>query len=175
MNRTISILTNLFQFRTEIESTESHQNLLTVSTSNANDDRHTRHITHDDRLISSVVLRRHFEHLVKNDQRWEGGSIGIHDDQVLALISHAAEERMKYCLNRLRSLAEKRVMLSTKAAETEKSNEVKMIKRKIVEKMLIFRQTPWKSIQIPIKTIFSKNYVRKENSNRKTNHRAIRN
>jgi hypothetical protein len=41
--------------------------LLTTS-SGAVDDRHTRHITHDNRLLSSLTLRRRLDHLGNNQK-----------------------------------------------------------------------------------------------------------
>ncbi len=101
--------------------------LLTTS-SGAVDDRHTRHITHDNRLLSALTLRRRLDHLgnnqtsiifflinfylVKKDKRWEGGNITAHDDSVLALISHATEERLKYVIEQIKSIAQQRTNLS---------------------------------------------------------------
>ena len=41
-------------------------NGLLMAASAPTDDRHARHITHDDRLVSSLNLRRRLDHLSKN-------------------------------------------------------------------------------------------------------------
>lgn len=53
----------------------------------------------------------------------------IHDDAVLALISHSAEERLKYLIDQIRSVVKKRLALkkvkSTNDSVRKKSNETK--------------------------------------------------
>ncbi|CAF0978456.1 unnamed protein product [Rotaria sp. Silwood1] len=97
--------------------------LLTV-TSGTVDDRHTRHIAHDDRLLSALILRRRFDHLVKKDKRWESSNITIHDDSVLALISHATEERLKYLIEQIKSVSQQRMNLSIQSQRTNDSEEM---------------------------------------------------
>jgi hypothetical protein len=81
------------------------------------DDRHTRHITHDDRLLSSLALRQRLDHLVKKNKRWEGGNMTVHDDSVLALISHATEERLKCLIEQIKSTAQHRTDLSIRVKD----------------------------------------------------------
>ncbi|CAF0876379.1 unnamed protein product [Adineta ricciae] len=101
------------------------------------DDRHTRHITHDDRFLSALALRRRLDHLIK-EKRWEGGNMVFQDDAVLALISHAAEERMKCLIEQLRSISQQRASLSVQIEHDE--DETMLIpgqgnKRKLEENM----------------------------------------
>ncbi|CAF0931563.1 unnamed protein product [Adineta steineri] len=91
--------------------------LLTAS-SGVVDDRHTRHITHDNRLLSTMVLRRRLDHLIKKDKRWEGINMTLHDDSVLALISNATEERLKCLIESIKTIAQQRTALSS---QTERS------------------------------------------------------
>jgi hypothetical protein len=49
---------------------------------------------------------------VKKDKRWEGGNMLIHDDSVSALISHATEERLKFLIEQIKSMAQRRENLS---------------------------------------------------------------
>ncbi|CAF3813869.1 unnamed protein product [Rotaria sordida] len=82
------------------------------------DDRHTRHITHDDRLLSTVLLRRRFDHIVKKDKRWENSNMTIHDDSVLALISIATEERLKYLIEQIKLVSQQRKNFSIQSQQT---------------------------------------------------------
>ncbi|CAF2034239.1 unnamed protein product [Rotaria magnacalcarata] len=86
------------------------------------DDRHTRHIAHDSRLLTAPVLRRRFDHLIKKDKRSEGGNITIHDDSVLALISHATEERLKYIIEQIKSISQLRGTISTQVTQNQQTN-----------------------------------------------------
>ncbi|CAF2412178.1 unnamed protein product [Rotaria sp. Silwood2] len=83
------------------------------------DDRHTRHITHEDKLLSALILRRRFDHLAKKDKRWEGSNLTIHDDSVLALISHATEERLKYLIEQIKSVSQQRTILAIQMQQTQ--------------------------------------------------------
>ncbi|CAF4230161.1 unnamed protein product, partial [Rotaria sp. Silwood2] len=83
------------------------------------DDRHTRHITHEDKLLSALILRRRFDHLAKKDKRWEGSNLTIHDDSVLALISHATEERLKYLIEQIKSVSQQRTILAIQMQKTQ--------------------------------------------------------
>lgn len=76
------------------------------------DDRHTRHMTHEKRFLPGHVLRRRLDHLIKNDSRWEGGSMVVHDDSVLAMISHATEERLKCLIEQMKSIVHERMLFS---------------------------------------------------------------
>ncbi len=49
---------------------------------------------------------------MKKDKRWEGGNMLIHDDSVSALISHATEERLKFLIEQIKSMAQRRENLS---------------------------------------------------------------
>ncbi|CAF1336647.1 unnamed protein product [Rotaria sordida] len=82
------------------------------------DDRHMRHITHDDRLLSTVLLRRRFDHIVKKDKRWENSNMTIHDDSVLALISIATEERLKYLIEQIKLVSQQRKNFSIQSQQT---------------------------------------------------------
>ncbi|CAF3403495.1 unnamed protein product [Rotaria socialis] len=107
------------------ESTDDiHGNngLLTAAAAPA-DDRHTRHIAHDSRLLPASILRRHFDHLIKKDKRSEGGHVTIHDDSVLALISHATEERLKYIIEQIKSTSQLRGTISTQSQQANNDSE----------------------------------------------------
>jgi hypothetical protein len=57
------ILNIFFFYRTEDDSSDD---VLGTTSSGIIDDRHTRHITHDNRLLSANILRRRIDHLSKN-------------------------------------------------------------------------------------------------------------
>jgi hypothetical protein len=132
----IRSLSSLFYFdRPEDDSSDDHHSPVKAGVI---DDRHTRHIIRDDRFLSTQAVRRRFEHLgnftwifhrwtidvlsfdfsifilVKNDRRCEQTSVNVHDDSVLALISHAAEERLKCIIEQIRTTVQQRVHLSSK-------------------------------------------------------------
>lgn len=106
-----------------------NSSLLAAATATV-DDRNMRHITHDSRLIPASLLRRRFEQLginknlnfhlifmnivfsVKKEKKWESSNLTIHDDSVLALVSHAAEERLKYLIERIKSVSQQRTSLA---------------------------------------------------------------
>ncbi|UJR21387.1 hypothetical protein I4U23_024478 [Adineta vaga] len=94
-------------------------NGLLTTTAAPVDDRHTRHITHEARLVSSLVLRRRLDQLVKKDKRSETGPMTFHDDAVLALISHATEERLKCLIEQIKSIAQNRASLSIQMEHDE--------------------------------------------------------
>ena len=103
----------MYFFRTDDDSSDDimgNTSLLTTVLATT-DDRHARHITHDDRFLSAPALRRRLDHLIK-EKRWEGGNMVFQDDAVLAIISHAAEERMKCLVEQLRSISQQRASLS---------------------------------------------------------------
>lgn len=134
----------IFLCRPEDESADDllRNNGLLTTSSGAVDDRHTRHITRDDRLLPALALRRRFDQigntfkkfksdylfinfsLVKKDKRSEGGNITIHDDSVLALISNAAEERLKDLIEQMKTIARQRIYISCQRA-AEHSEEVR--------------------------------------------------
>ena len=49
---------------------------------------------------------------VKKDPRWEGGPLIVHDDSVVAMISHATEQRLKCLIEKIKAISKKRVNLS---------------------------------------------------------------
>ena len=49
--------------RVEDDSADDHHGLLTAATTATVDDRHARHITHDNRLLGAPVLRQRLDHL----------------------------------------------------------------------------------------------------------------
>ena len=55
---------------------------------------------------------------MRQDQRWEGGSMSIQDDSALAMISHATEERMKCLIDQIRTIAQQRTSLSSAVRST---------------------------------------------------------
>ncbi|CAF4211878.1 unnamed protein product, partial [Rotaria sp. Silwood2] len=72
----------------------------------------TRHITHDDRLISAPVLRRRLHELAEKDKRMAG--MIINDDAAFALISNATQERLKYLIEQVKLIAQHRIDISMK-------------------------------------------------------------
>jgi len=96
--------------KTDDESSDEHSS--PVKGSSASDDRHTRHMTHEKRFLPGHVLRRRLDHLIKTDSRWEGGSMVVHDDSVLAMISHATEERLKCLIEQMKSIVHERMLFS---------------------------------------------------------------
>ena len=55
----------VFSFRNDDETTDDTlpNNSLLTTASGPNDDRHARHITHDNRLLLPSILRRRLDHL----------------------------------------------------------------------------------------------------------------
>ncbi|CAF2134598.1 unnamed protein product [Rotaria magnacalcarata] len=84
----------------------------------------TRHLTHDDRLLSSATLRRRLHELADKDKRLTG--MVIHDDAAYALISNAAQERLKYLLEQVKLVAQHRIDISMKNDPSyQQTNDVK--------------------------------------------------
>ncbi|CAF0799115.1 unnamed protein product [Rotaria sordida] len=71
----------------------------------------TRHITHDDRLITTLNLRRRLHELAEKDKRMT--SMIINDD-AFALISNATQERLKYLIEQVKLIAQHRIDISMK-------------------------------------------------------------
>jgi len=91
----------------------------------------TRHMTHDDRLIPAMILRRRLQELsnyyfiycitnksfffiliAEKDKRITG--MIISDDAAFALVSNAAKERLKYLIEQVKLIAQHRIDISMK-------------------------------------------------------------
>ena len=63
-------------------------------------------------LLDTIVVDEYGLVAVKKDSRWEGGPLNVHDDSVVAMISHATEQRLKCLIEKIKSISKKRVDLA---------------------------------------------------------------
>ncbi|CAF3339479.1 unnamed protein product [Rotaria sp. Silwood1] len=112
---TISAIQQKTIIKTEDDTSDDNYNVV------IND---TRHITHDDRLISTAVLRRRLHELAEKDKRMAG--MIINDDAAFALISNATQERLKYIIEQVKLIAQHRIDMSMKNDSSyEQTSDVK--------------------------------------------------
>jgi len=78
----------------------------------SDDHNNIRHMTHDDRLIPAMILRRRFHELVDKDKRLAG--MAMTDDAAFGVISNAAKDRLKYLIEQVKLIAQHRIDISMK-------------------------------------------------------------